>query len=314
LAPLVGPEALIGKAKNWLTVKKWIRELARFPAVTVLVVGETGTGKELVARALHTATYGVGAPFVPLNCAAIPETLLESELFGYEKGAFTGANHRKKGLLELAHGGTLFLDEIGELNLALQPKLLRVLETKRFVRLGGTQELKIACRFLCATNKPLQTLVAEGKFRADLLHRLSTFTLYLPPLRDRQEDIPLLVEAFITQANQRLDKQVAGISPEALTILQTYPWPGNVRELQNLIERAVLLTESSGRVEPAALPPELFPPGTSGDTPLLPLREVERQHLTKALARCRGNKSLAAKCLQISRTTLRKKLQDYHIC
>jgi transcriptional regulator with PAS, ATPase and Fis domain len=308
---LAAVEDLLGMSKHWLAIKELIRELARFPSVTVLITGETGTGKELVAQALHTATYGQGAPFVPLNCSAIPEPLLESELFGYERGAFTGASHTKKGLFELAHGGTLFLDEIEELSPTVQPKLLRVLETKSFTRLGGTQRIVVDCRLLCATNKPLRAAVAEGKFREDLFHRLSTFTITIPPLRERREDIPLLVEAFITQANLHLGKSVQSISPEALAVLREYPWPGNVRELKNCIERAVILTEPTDRIETTVLPPEMFTLMPEAGVPVLPLKEVERQYLEKILARCQGNKSQAAKFLHISRTTLRKKLQDY---
>lgn len=310
--PLAGLDDLIGVSKSWLTIKTLIRELAQFPTVSVLITGETGTGKELVAQALHKATCGEGAPFVPLNCTAIPESLLESELFGYERGAFTGANRTKKGLFELAHGGTLFLDEIGELSPTIQPKLLRVLETKSFGRLGGAKRIMADFRLLCATNKPLRLMVEEGKFREDLFHRLGAFTITIPSLRDRREDIPPLVEAFIRQANLHLGKKVQEISPEALTLLQPYPWPGNVRELKNLIERAVILTKTGGRIEKTAFPPAVFSL-LPEEAPALPLREVERQHLEAILARCRGNKSQAAKFLRISRTTLRKKLRDYNL-
>lgn len=311
--PVVDLEDLIGMSPKWLAVKGLIRELAHFPEVTVLVVGETGTGKEVVAQALHRITYGERAPFVPFNCSAIPEHLLESELFGYERGAFTGANSMKKGLFELADGGTLFLDEIGELSLAVQPKLLRVLETKSFSRLGSTRRIGIDCRILCATNKPLWAMVTEGKFRADLFHRLNTFTITLPPLRERCEDIPLFIDAFIAQANRRLGKRVQGISAEALALLQAYPWPGNVRELKNVIERAVILTETTRQIEKTVFPPEMFPPFADEETTMLSLREMEKQYLVKTLTCCRGNKSWAAKVLRISRTTLRKKLQDNNL-
>ena len=319
-APLVELEDLVGVSENWLAVKAQIGELARFASVTVLIVGETGTGKDLVAQALHTATFGRQAPFVPCDCSAIPEQLLESELFGYEQGAFTSANRTKKGLLELAHGGTLFLDEIGELSLTLQPKLLRVLETKSFTRLGATQRMTVDCRLLCATNRPLRAMVAEGKFREDLFHRVSTFSITIAPLRERREDIPVLVEAFIAQANVSLGQEVQGIAPEALALLRKYSWPGNVREVRNCIERAVVLTESTGRIEKTAFLPEMFPrkptkgaPVLDLGEPSLTLREAEKQHLTQTLAWCRGNKSQAAKVLDISRTTLRKKLQDYSL-
>ena len=305
------PEELIGESPLWRQVKDWVQTLAAYPTVTILLEGETGTGKELVARALHTATYGAEAPFVPLCCAALPEHLLESELFGYERGAFTGASHAKPGLLELAHGGTLFLDEIEDLSPSVQAKLLRVLETKRVTRLGSTRPVEVAWRLCCATNAPLQTLVAAGTFRADLFHRLSGFTVTLPPLRERPGDIPLLVDAFLTQANLRLGTRVQGIAPDALAMLQAYAWPGNVRELHHCIERAVILTDPERWIEPPALSPQLITPLHPNDAPsVMSLREIEHQHIAQTLAQCQGNQSQAAACLGISRTTLRKKLRN----
>lgn len=312
-AELAELEDLLGTTEEWLVIKRLIRELACFPTVTVLLVGETGTGKDLVAQALHTTTFGRDAPFIPLNCTAIPDALLESELFGYERGAFTGANQTKPGLFELVHGGTLFLDEIGQLSPTLQPKLLRVLETKRFTRLGGTREIAVHCRLCCATNTPLRDKTVTGAFREDLLHRLSTFVLTLPLLSERQDDLPLLVEAFLTEANQQLGKQVQGIAPEALARLQAYTWPGNLRELKNAIERAVILTAPGGRIEPTVLPPELDPPGAGEPPAILPLREVERRYVASVMGRCRGNKSQAARSLGIARNTLRKKLRDHQL-
>jgi transcriptional regulator with PAS, ATPase and Fis domain len=253
--------ALIGSSPECIIIKEQIETLTAFPTVTVLLEGETGTGKELIARLLHDATFGKSAPFVAIDCPAIPDHLLESELFGYEKGAFTDASQTKPGLFELAHGGTLFLDEIGSLSPSLQPKLLRVLETKSFSRLGSIKKIAINCRITCASNKPLRTMVGEAKFREDLYQRLSTFVVTLPPLRERPGDIALLVHAFIDHASRDLGKKVRGITPEALAALEAYRWPGNVRELKKLIERAVILT----------------PKGESIDTPVPPQGNVSEK-------------------------------------
>jgi transcriptional regulator with PAS, ATPase and Fis domain len=313
LTTLSNLDNLLGESKPWLEVKALIRKLAPYPTVTVLLLGETGTGKELVAQALHTATFGSDAPFIPLNCTAIPEHLVESELFGYEPGAFTGAQRTKKGLFELAHGGTLFLDEVEGLTLATQVKLLRVLETRSFIRLGGLRQQAVEFRLCCAVNKPLRAMVAQGEFREDLYQRMNSFLITLPPLRERQQDLPLLTHAFIAEANIRLGKRVKGIAPDVLAMLHEYSWSGNVRELRNLMERAVILTEDYGRIEKNAFPPELFSSRTEVMPTVLLLNEIEKRHIQTVLTSCRGNQSLAARCLGISRTTLYKKLRDYNL-
>lgn len=304
------PELFIGGSAATHAVKTQVQALIPFPMVTVLLEGETGTGKELIAEVLHSATFGSKAPFVPINCPAIPDHLLESELFGHEKGAFTDASSKKPGLFELAHGGTLFLDEVSSLSASLQPKLLRVLETKSFTRLGGLRKINVNCRITCATNKPLRDLVQEGKFREDLYHRLSTFTINIPPLRDRTGDISLLVHAFIQQTASTLRTPVRGITPEALAALEAYHWPGNVRELKKIIERAVILTPSTEYINTTVFPQEILMRHDGESMLTLGLRDLEKQHLAKILTSCRGNKSHAAKLLGISRTTLRKKLED----
>ena len=303
-------ELLIGTSAAMLAVKKQIDAVMRFPMVTVLLEGETGTGKELIAQVLHDATFGSAAPFVPINCPAIPDHLLESELFGYEKGAFTDAKSRKPGLFELAQGGTLFLDEVSSLSANLQPKLLRVLETKSFNRLGGLRRIDLNCRITAATNKPLRELVEEGKFREDLYQRLSTFTINIPPLRNRSGDVSLIARVFLEQTASALRTDVRGIAPEALAALEAYPWPGNVRELKKIIERAVILTAPAEYITTTVLPEEILMANTGAPLPVVGLRDLEKQHMTKIVAACRGNKSHAAKLLGISRTTLRKKLED----
>ena len=303
-------ETLIGTSAAMLAVKKQIQAVMPFDMVTVLLEGETGTGKELVAQALHNATFGSTAPFVPINCPGIPVHLLESELFGYEKGAFTDAKFRKPGLFELAHRGTLFLDEVSSLSPNLQPKLLRVLETKSFTRLGGLRRIDVNCRITVATNKPLRELVEEGKFREDLYQRLSTFTINIPPLRNRTGDISLMAHDFLEQTARALRTEVRGITTEAIAALEAYHWPGNVRELKKIIERAVILTPPTDYIVPSVFPEEIVRGSTGASLPMIGLRDFEKQHLTKIVAGCHGNKSHAAKLLGISRTTLRKKLED----
>jgi two-component system response regulator PilR (NtrC family) len=223
---------------------------------TVLVTGESGTGKELVARAVHSHSSRRDRPFVALNCGAVPETLLESELFGHMRGAFTGADANKKGLIEAAEGGTIFLDEIGEMNATMQVKLLRVLQERRFRRLGGTEETTADIRIIAATNQDLPRLVAESRFREDLFYRINVIQLHLPPLRDRRDDVPLLAEHFLAKFAEQMRKPVRSISHDALALLERHSWPGNVRELENVIERAVAL-ERSAAVLPETLPPHV---------------------------------------------------------
>jgi len=280
----------------------------------VLITGESGTGKELVAKAIHQNSKRKERAYIPVNCAAIPSTLLESELFGHEKGAFTGAIALKEGCFELADKGTLFLDEIGEMTPDLQSKLLRVLEDGRFRRVGGTKEIEVDVRVVAATNKVLEEAVEEGTFREDLYYRLNVFHIILPTLRERAEDIPLLIQSFIEEFNVKNDKDVKGVSREALRILKNYSWPGNVRELKNVMERAVIVS-TNDVIEPEDLPETLmaraakapnveFSLGTS-------MEEVERQYLFHTINFVDGNKTKAAKLLGISLKTLHNKLNKY---
>jgi two-component system NtrC family response regulator len=284
---------------------------------SVLVTGETGTGKELVARALHRASPRAAGPLVTVNCAAFPEPLLESELFGHERGAFTGATERKRGLLEVADGGTLFLDEIGELPLALQPKLLRVLQERRFRRVGGTAEIESDVRLIAATHRDLAAMLAAGSFRDDLYYRLNVVTLAVPPLRERPEDIPLLALHFLRRFARELDRPVTALAADTQAALQGYPWPGNVRELQNVLERAVLFS-SGDSVRPADLPSPPFrsvsplpsPPPLDRPLPEL-LDAMEKELIRQALVRARGVQAQAAEQLGISRSNLQYKLKKH---
>ena len=250
---------LIGESFAIRHIYSVVEKIASTPS-TVLITGESGTGKELIARALHENSSRHGGPFIKINCAAIPKTLMESELFGYEKGAFTGAVGAKPGRFELAHGGTLFLDEIGEIPVEMQVKLLRVLQESEFERVGGIKTIKVDVRLVTATNRDLLQLIAEDIFREDLFYRLNVVPIHIPPLRDRREDIPLLAEHFITKFNDRLRKDIKGISPQAIACLGIYNWPGNIRELENLMERTMLFCEGP-QIEAYDLPPELSHPG-----------------------------------------------------
>jgi DNA-binding NtrC family response regulator len=282
-----------------------IFELARTVAKSnsnILILGESGTGKELLARAIHNESPRANGPFVAVSCVAIPDTLLESELFGHEKGAFTDAIAQKKGKFELAHGGTLFLDEIGDISPKMQLTLLRVLEEKEFTRVGGTKPIKVDVRIIAATNRDLQKAVQEGRFRDDLYYRLNVITIQLPPLRERKEDIPLLVQHFIEKFNLQMGKKVERISDEALRILMQYDWPGNVRELENTIERAMVITK--GKVitpEDIEIPglQKSFPPPESEKT----LEAVERAHILRVLNETDWNIQRSAQILGIDITT-----------
>jgi DNA-binding NtrC family response regulator len=296
---------------------------------TVLLEGESGTGKELFARALHALSPRADGPFVAINCAAIPETLLETELFGHEKGAFTGASARKPGKFELAHRGTLFLDEIGDLPLSLQAKILRALEEKRFERVGGTMSLQVDVRVVAATNRNLKAAVAARQYREDLYFRLSVFPIVIPPLRDRPDDIPTLARYFIDKFCRELNKKSLTLSPAAEQELRAYAWPGNVRELQNCIERAVILTEGEtihprhlnlsfrDRTAAAVVEPEVSPwatldwSGSLADVSRRVMTEVERRKIELALKEAAGNRGRAAELLQITYKTLTTKLRDY---
>ncbi len=282
---------------------------------TVLITGQSGTGKELVARAIHAASPRRFHPLVVIHCGALTETLLESELFGHEKGAFTGAQYRKKGKFEVAEGGTVFLDEIGDISLKTQTDLLRVLQDHEITRVGGTQSIHVDFRCVAATNKDLEKLVEDGSFRADLYYRLNVFRIEVPPLRDRREDIPLLVDNFVRRLSQQMNKRIARVSPEAMLLLQQHDWPGNVRELENAVERAMVVADASG--PNAQLEPHDFTLKLSGreaaSTEPVPrtLDDMERQHILRILEECGGNQTRAAEVLDIDRVTLYNKLKRY---
>jgi transcriptional regulator with PAS, ATPase and Fis domain len=286
--------------------------------VAVLIEGETGTGKELIARAIHNNGPRRAKRFVAVNCGALAETLLESELFGHEKGAFTGAIAQRRGVFETADGGTLFLDEVGEIAPSTQIRLLRVLQDGEFHRVGGTAPIRVDVRILSATNRRLEELVKQGKFRQDLFYRLHVFPLQVPPLRERREDIPLLVSHFLERSNRRLNKQVSGVSPRAMAILMAHHWPGNVRELENAIQRMMVVAKGDvldvddlpGEIHGADKAPAEKAAGLKGMA-----REsteaVERQAIVDALSQTGGNVTRTAKLLGISRATLQKRMKVY---
>jgi two-component system response regulator AtoC len=307
---------VIGESPAMRRVFELVERLAAVDATTVLIEGESGTGKGAIAQALHRLSKRSGGPFLNVTSSALPETLMESELFGHEKGAFTDAHAAKRGLVEMADGGTLFLDEVGELTPGVQAKLLRFIEEKTFRRLGGTRDLKVDVRIMAATNRDLAAEVASGRFRADLFYRLRVIPITLPPLRERRGDIPLLVKHFIAHFDREFAKRVREIAPDALAMLEAYAWPGNVRELRNVVERAVLLTD--GEVIGAReLPPEVTAPmARPVQAAALPpdgvkLDDVERRLLVEALDRAHGNQSLAASLLGISRHQVRTRMKRY---
>ena len=314
--PIVGDSDTLKKALTRL------ERAAKSGTSTVLIRGETGSGKELMARYLHDKSARAAGPFIELNCSAIPEQLLESELYGHERGAFTDAKRFKKGLFELADGGTLFLDEIGEMAPQLQAKLLRVLETRTFRRVGGAADITVDVRVVAATHRDLSKMVAEGRFREDLYFRLNVVPVEIPALRERSGDVATLAEHFVARFCRELGRTVVRIDPRALELMKAYAWPGNVRELKNVIERVVLL-EAEEEILPEHLPAEMsrgasgapgaavtgaqpFPPGV-----VRPLAEIEKLAIVHALGVCDGNKTKAAGLLQISRQTLRTKLKEY---
>ena len=306
---------IVGKSKNMQDVYG-LMERAAESDITVLLQGESGTGKELVSRLIHFNSQRKKGPFVAVNCAAIPETLIESELFGHERGAFTGAAARRIGQFERAQGGTVLLDEIGDMPMALQAKLLRVLQEWEIQRVGGAATIPIDIRVIAATNRDLESAVKAGEFRADLFYRLAAFPLVLPPLREHREDIPLLVAHFLKELADSANESVRGISPAALQRLLLYDWPGNVRELRNAIERALLL-ETTDRLQVGNLPPQLanlvptpMDPGASVQ-PVLSMQEAEQQALVHALEASNRNMTKAAQMLNVNRTTLYRKLKKY---
>jgi DNA-binding NtrC family response regulator len=309
---------LIGRSVPMQEVHRLIEQAAATPA-PVLIHGETGTGKELVARTLHELSARASGPFVAVNCAAMPETLLESEIFGHERGAFTDARDRREGCFELAHGGTLLLDEVAEMAPGTQAKFLRVLEEGSFRRLGGKTEINVDVRVVAATNKDPVTAMKEGEFREDLYYRLNVFTLAVPPLRQRIEDIPLLVTGFIEEFNGKYDKRITGVDDATLKLLMSHAWPGNVRELRNTVERAFIACDGdviTAKVLPGTSP--VAPVASwSGDADVvtapigLPLREVEKQFVLRTLAAENNNKTRAADRLGISTKTLHNMLQRW---
>ena len=314
LTGLPGPAQFIGQSRQMHQVCELVEAIKDSPS-SVLICGETGVGKELAARALHYGSVRRDAPFVTVNCAAIPGELLESELFGYEKGAFTGAVSRRIGRIEQAAGGTLFLDEIGELDISLQAKLLRVLQEKEVERLGDNRRIPVDFRLVSSTNRELPQEVAKGTFREDLFYRINVVRIDLPSLRERREDIPLLVSEFVKEFCVQEGK-VLVVSEKAMQTLCTYHWPGNVRQLRNVVERAVVLSRRE-EILPSDLPAEVCAPsgGSENAAPsaVVPLREMEAEAIRRALVECAGNKSLVAKKLGFSRKALYRRLKDYDI-
>lgn len=314
-------EHLIGTSDAMRTLLEFIDKVADSDS-TILILGESGTGKELIARTIHYNSARRDQPLVPVNCGAIPENLLESELFGHEKGAFTGAVNARMGRFELAHGGTLFLDEVGEMSLALQVKLLRVLQERCFERVGGTKTIGVDVRILAATNQDLEVAVQEKRFRKDLFYRLSVIPVTIPPLRERRSDIPLLIQHFMARFNEMKQASVRDVDPEAMESMLHYPWPGNIRELENLVERLIVL-KKTGTIMPGDLPDKVLrslpTPVTRLEEPLALngtgidlVRELERHEnrlIVEAMRRANGVTSKAAQLLHVNRTTLVEKLK-----
>jgi two-component system, NtrC family, response regulator AtoC len=309
-------EDVVGSSAAMEEVFELVRRVAPADSTTVLLEGETGTGKGLLARAIHQASARADGPFINVTCSALAESVMESELFGHEKGAFTDARTMKRGLVELAEGGTLFLDEIGEIGARLQGKLLRFIEEKRFRRVGGTKDLEVDARLVAATNRDLEKEVEAGTFREDLYYRLRVFPIRLPPLRERRSDIPALVKTFIDEFNRQFGKKINQVSPEAMDVLKEYPWPGNVRELRNMIERTVLLADGP------VLTPDMLPARVTGRMPAsepavnlgaegLDFEALEQSLLEAALRRAEGNRTEAGRLLGMSRHQVRNRLKKY---
>ena len=312
---------MVGKSPAMRQIVEVIRQVSRWDT-TVLVRGESGTGKELIARAIHYNSRRAKGPFIKVNCAALPESLLESELFGHEKGAFTGAQTLRQGLFERANEGTLLLDEIGEMPLVLQAKLLRILQEREFERIGGHQTIKVDIRVIAATNRDLQAMVKEGTFREDLFYRLNVIHLILPPLRDRREDISLLANHFLQKFSSENQRDIIDIDPMAMSLLTAWSWPGNIRELSNVIERAVVMN-SGPIIFSEDLPPQIRQPVcNAGEAKTAPVGErnlkeeikrVEKRIIMEVLEQQEGNRTRTALMLGISRRALMYKLQEYGI-
>ena len=314
---------IIGQSAKMQELFRLVEKVAHSDS-TVMIYGETGTGKELVAKAIHQNSYRKNKPFIAINCGAIPENLLESELFGHVRGAFTGAMSPKPGKFERAHGGTIFLDEIGDMSAELQVKILRVLQEREFERVGGAKTIKVDVRIIAATHRDLEKAVQKGTFREDLFYRLHVIPITLPPLRDRRSDIPLLVFHFLEQFNRKMNKEVEGVSDEALEIMMRYSWPGNVRELKNMVEMLVVL-KGEGEILPRDLPEklrkkrnehielpriEISEDGISLNTAV---SEFEKALILQSLEKTKWVKNKAAKLLQLKRTTLVEKIKKYHL-
>jgi len=310
VAEVARPEDIIGQSEAMQTVFHAIETVAPTDA-TVLITGESGTGKELVARAVHAASPRRFHPLVVIHCGALTETLLESELFGHEKGAFTGAQYRKKGKFEIAEGGTVFLDEIGDISLKTQTDLLRVLQEHEIVRVGSTQPIKVDFRCVAATNKNLEQLIEEGKFRPDLFYRLNVFHIELPPVRERRDDIPLLVGHFVKKFSLQMNKKITRVSPSAMNLLQQQPWAGNVRELENAVERAMVVAqEPEIREQDFVFKSAAAAAAPNGNGPKS-LEEIEKSHILRVLEQCNWNQTHAAEVLEIDRVTLHHKMKKY---
>jgi two-component system, NtrC family, response regulator AtoC len=313
-------DRIVGTSRALQDVLAVARKVSASGATTVLIQGESGTGKDLLAKALHYESARADEAFMEITCTAMPETLLESELFGHERGAFTDAKTQKKGLLELAHGGTIFLDEIGDMTAALQAKLLRVLEERRFRRVGGTKDISVDIRVVAATNKELRAAVEQGVFRKDLYYRLQVVTITIPPLRERREDIPPLTQNFLEHFGREFKKAVPRVARDAERLLAQHDWPGNVRELRNVIERAMILVES-GEIGPGDLPPEMasVTPAAAGPTRfLLPsggivFEDLERDLVRQALDATHGNQTRAARLLGLTRDELRYRVKKFDL-
>jgi DNA-binding NtrC family response regulator len=306
-------DAIIGDSPAMQRIKNLLKRVAASPASTVLLTGETGTGKDLAAKAIHFNSDRAPKPFVNITCSALPEQLLESELFGHERGAFTDARQQKRGLFETADGGTVFLDEIGEMTMGLQSKLLRFLEEKTFKRVGGLIDVQVDVRVVAATNRNLEDEVKAGKFREDLFYRLQVMPIGLPPLRERRSDIPLLVRYYIDRYNHEFRKRVTGVTPEAEALLEQYRWPGNVRELRNAIERAMLLVDREWLVAEdfSSLTRNAITSGFRLPLEGVSLEEVEKQLLVQALERAHGNQTHAGQLLGINRDQVRYRIEKF---
>ncbi|GAB4412837.1 MAG: sigma-54 dependent transcriptional regulator [Thermodesulfovibrionales bacterium] len=308
-------DEFVGRSHSIVRIKKFVEKVAPFDA-TVLIQGETGSGKEMVARLIHRMSRRASEMFLAINCGALTETLLEAELFGYERGAFTGAIQAKRGIFETADGGTIFLDEINNASQSMQMKLLRVLQDATIMRVGGTEPAKVNVRVIVASNVDLKAMVKEGKFRRDLFYRLNVVTIDVPPLRDRKDDIPLLATHFLNKYSQRFSKEIKGFDPDALKMLLDYPWPGNVRELENAVEHAIIMARPKTSITPESLPDDIRKKrqgSPANYAASMRLAEVERSLIQQAMLTFNSQKTKVAEALGISTSTLWRKLKKLNI-